>query len=108
MYETEEANDDIDINMLAFIGSNKEKNNFNTFKIPLNFLSDIYNGKISLKEAEFNQRNLEKNRRSIIQLWTKKEKRKEINGVLMQANDLLEYRSKIIKAFKDGTFLSGH
>ena len=68
MYETEEANDDIDINMLAFIGSNKEKNNFNTFKIPLNFLSDIYNGKISLKEAEFNQRNLEKNRRSIIQL----------------------------------------
>ena len=108
MYETEEANDDIDINMLAFIGSNKEKNNFNTFKIPLNFLSDIYNGKISLKEAEFNQRNLEKNRRSIIQLWTKKEKRKEINGVLMQANDLLEYRSKIIKAFKDGTFLAGH
>ena len=24
----------------------------------------------------------------------------------MQANDLLEYRSKIIDAFKDGTFLS--
>ena len=23
----------------------------------------------------------------------------------MQANDLLEYRGKIIKAFKDGTFL---
>ena len=26
----------------------------------------------------------------------------------MQANDVLEYRSKIIKAFKDGTFLSEH
>ena len=26
----------------------------------------------------------------------------------MQANDLLEYRGKIIKAFKDGTFLSEH
>ena len=26
----------------------------------------------------------------------------------MQANDLLEYRDKIIKAFKDGTFLSKH
>ena len=26
----------------------------------------------------------------------------------MQANDLLEYRGKIIKGFKDGTFLSGH
>ena len=24
----------------------------------------------------------------------------------MQANDLLEYRNKIINAFKDGTFLS--
>ena len=31
-----------------------------------------------------------------------------MNGVLMQANDVLEYRSKIIKAFKDGTFLSEH
>ena len=38
---------------------------------------------------------------------TKDEKEKEkINRVLMQANDLLEYRDKIIKAFKDGTFLS--
>ena len=26
----------------------------------------------------------------------------------MQANDLLEYRDKIIKAFKDGTFMSEH
>ena len=26
----------------------------------------------------------------------------------MQANDLLEYRNKIIDAFKDGTFLSEH
>ena len=38
----------------------KKKFNFNTFSMPLSFLSDIYNGKISLKEAEFNQRNLEK------------------------------------------------
>ena len=26
----------------------------------------------------------------------------------MQANELLEYRDKIIDAFKDGTFLSEH
>ena len=31
-------------------------------------------------------------------------KRKSINGVLMQANDLLNYRDKIINAFKNGTF----
>ena len=37
----------------------------------------------------------------------KNEKEKEeINGVLMQANDLFEYRDKIIDTFKDGTFLS--
>ena len=39
----------------------------------------------------------------------KNEKEKEeINGVLMQANDLLEYRNKTIDVFKDGTFLSEH
>ena len=51
--EIEEVSNDIDEHKLLFIGSNKEKFNFNTFRIPLNFLSDIYNGKISLKEAEF-------------------------------------------------------
>ena len=55
-----EDDDDMYINKLAFIGSDREKFNFNTFDMPLNFLSDIYNGKISLKEAEFMQRNLEK------------------------------------------------
>ena len=33
-------------------------------------------------------------------------KKEEIYHVLMQANDLLEYRNKIIDAFKDGTFSS--
>ena len=31
-----------------------------------------------------------------------------MNGVFMQANDLLKYRNKIINAFKNGTFLSEH
>ena len=79
MDEIKDADNDIDINKLAFIGSNKEKFSFNTFSMPLKFLSDIYNGKISLQEAEFNQRNLEKNRRSIIRLWNKREKRKRRN-----------------------------
>ena len=48
-----ENDDDIDIHKLAFIGSNKEKFNFNTFRMPLNLLSDIYNGKTSLNEVEF-------------------------------------------------------
>ena len=33
MNEIEEANDDIDIYMLAFFGSNKETFNFNTFRM---------------------------------------------------------------------------
>ena len=60
MDEIEEVDENIDIYNLAFIGSNKRKFNFNTFRMPLNFLSDIYNGKISLEEAEFAQREIEK------------------------------------------------
>ena len=60
MNEIEEANDDIDIYMLAFFGSNKETFNFNTFRMRLNFLSAIYNGEISLIKAEFEQREIEK------------------------------------------------
>ena len=41
---------------LLFIGNNKKKFNFNTFKKLLNFLVAIYNGEISLKEAEFKQK----------------------------------------------------
>ena len=60
MYEIEDNDDDIDINKLTFIGRDKKNFNFSTFNMPLNFFSDIYNGKISLKEAEIKQRNLEK------------------------------------------------
>ena len=60
MDEIEEVNDDIDDGKLLFIGSNKEKFNFNTFNKPLNFISAIYNGEISLKEAEFKRKHLEK------------------------------------------------
>ena len=60
MDEIEDADGDIDDDKLLFVGDNKEKFNFNAFSMPLNFLSDIYNGKIPLKEAEFNQRNLGK------------------------------------------------
>ena len=52
--EIKDANDNIDDYNLLFIGSNKEK-----FK-PLDFLSVIYDVKISLKEAEIKQRDLEK------------------------------------------------
>ena len=40
-----------------------KKINSNTFRMPLNFISDIYNGNISLKEEEFFQRKLEKKNR---------------------------------------------
>ena len=85
-------NDDgFDINKLAFIGSDREKFNFNTFDIPLNFLSNIYNGKISLKEAEFEQRNLEKKIEELKCYYIPKNKKEkeEIDGVLKQANDLM-------------------
>ena len=56
MNEIEDADDDINNDMFIFIDSNQEKLNFNTFKMLLNFISDIYNGKMLLKEAEFKQK----------------------------------------------------
>ena len=50
--EIEDVNDDIDYNKLLFIGSNKEKFNFNVFSTLLNLLLDIFNGKITLTKAD--------------------------------------------------------
>ena len=76
----------------------------------LNFLLGIFNGEISLKEAEISQINLEKKTEELkFNFRPKNEKeKKEINRVLMQANNLLEFRDKIIDAFKDGTYSSEH
>ena len=57
MDEIEDADDDIDKYKLVFIGSNREKFNFNIFRMPVSFLSAIYNGEISLKEAEISPQN---------------------------------------------------
>ena len=110
MDEIEEAKDDTDYNKRLFIGSNREKFNFNTCKMPLNFLSAIHNGNISLKEAKFKQRDIEKKIEDLrcYRNNAEEEEKEEINGVLMQANDLLEYRNKTINAFEDGTFLPEH
>ena len=110
MDEIEDAISDIDIYKLVFVGSNKKKFNFNTFRMPWNFVSVIYNGEISLKEAEISQRNLEKKIEELRFDYRPKngKEKEEINGVLMQVNDLLEYRDRIIDVFKDGTFLSEH
>ena len=74
--------------------------------MPLNFLTSIYNGQITLKETEFLKKDLydETN-----ELKPKNVKEKEeIYGVLIQANDMFEYRDKIIEAFRDETMLSEH
>ena len=108
MDEIKDTDDDIDDGKLLFIGNNKEKFNFNTFNKPLNFILAIYNGEILLKEAEFKQGNSEKKIELKFNYKPKNEKEEEINGVFMQANELLKYRNKIINAFKNGTFLSEH
>ena len=111
MDEIEDENDEIDDGKLAFVGSNGEKFNFHTFNEPLNFISAIYDGKISLKEAEFKQRDIEKkieDLRDYTNNAGEEEENEEINGVLIKANNLLKYRDKIIDVFKDGTFSSEH
>ena len=110
MDQTKDADDDIDDVKLLFIGSNKEKFNFNTFRMPLNFLSDIDNAKTSLNKAEFDQKDLEKKLEELQFNYKPKNKKEkeEKDAVLMQAKELLESRNKIINAFKDGTFRSEH
>ena len=51
MNEIEDADDDINNNKFLFVGSKKEKFNFNIFSMPLYFLLDIFNGKITLKKG---------------------------------------------------------
>ena len=109
MHEIEDPKDDIDIHKLVFIGSNKDKFNFNTFRMPLDFLSAVYNDEILLKEAEISLIKKKKIEKLKFDSRPKNEKEKEeINAVLMQANDLLEYRNKTIDAFKDRISLSKH
>ena len=48
MDEIEDVNKDINIYKLVFIGSNREKLSFSIFRMPLNFLSSIYNDQIAL------------------------------------------------------------
>ena len=106
MDEIEGEDDDINKDKLLFIGSNKKKFNLNTFNKPLNFILAIYNGEISLKEADLKQRNLEEKIGDLqFNYKPKNEKEKEeIKEVLMQPNDLLEYGNKIINAFKNDIF----
>ena len=102
--------DNLDYNKLLFIGSNKENFNYNIFSTPLNFLLDDFNGKITFKKAENNQRDLNKKIEELNYNYKpKNEKEKEeVNEVFMHANDMLEYGDKIIEAFRDGTFSSEH
>ena len=53
MDEIEDVNKGINVKKLVFVGSNKEKFNFNKFRMPLNFLPAISNGQITLKRQNF-------------------------------------------------------
>ena len=60
LVELEDAEEDLDKEILNFVGSNREKFHFSTFKSSLDFLLYIYYGKITSKEAEFFQESLNK------------------------------------------------
>ena len=106
LVELEDAEEDLDKEILNFVGSNREKFHFSTFKSPLDFLLNIYHGKITSKESEFFQESLNKQTKKLkFDYKPNNVKKEEINSVLMQANDLLKYRDIIINAFKHGTFL---
>ena len=78
--------------------------------MPLNFLLSICNGQITLKEAEFLQKDLYDEINELKYKYKPKnvKEEEEIYRVLMQGNGMLEYRDKIIEAFRHGTFSSEH
>ena len=98
MDEIKGADKNMDIYKFVFIGSNREKLNFNKFKMPLNFLSSIYNGQTTLKGVEFLQNDLYDKINQLKYNYKPKnvEEKEEINGVLMHASDMLEYRAKLL------------
>ena len=108
--EIEEANDDIDYNKLLFVGSNSEELKFNTFGTLLSFLLAIFNSKITLKRQNLRKEIKKKKIQDLrgCRINAEEEEKEIIDGVLMQANGLFEYRDKVFDAFKDGTFLSEH
>ena len=103
MDELEDANNNNGYNKLLYIGD-KEKFNFNIFRY---FLLDIFNGKITFKKAEINQRELNEKIKELNYNYKPKNEteKEEINEVLIHVN-MLEYLDKIIEAFRDGTFSS--
>ena len=107
--EIEEANDDIDYNKLLFVGSNSEELKFNIFGTLLSFLLAIFNSKITLKRQNL-RKEIQKKKQDLrgCRINAGEEEKEIIDGVLMQANGLFEYRDKVFDAFKDGTFLSQH
>ena len=100
MGEIEERNDDIDIYKLVFISSSKETFNFNKFRMLLNFLSAIYNGEISSKKQNLSKEKQKKKKKSYNLGMNQKNLKKDIDGVLMHAKDLLKCGNKIINALK--------
>ena len=88
--EIKDTVDDIDAKNLLFTGSNRKKFNFNFFRMPINFLSAIYNGEISLIETELLQKDLydEINKLKFDYRPENAEEKEEIDKVLMHANGI--------------------
>ena len=108
--EIKNADNDIDKYKLPFTGSNRQKFSSKIFRMLLNFLSAIYNGATSLKEAEFPQKDLCNEINELKYEYKPKnvKEKVETDKVLMHVNDMLKYRDKIIEAFRNGTSLSEH
>ena len=72
----------------------------------MDFLLNIYHGKITLKKEEVLQESLNKKIKRLKFHYkpNNAEEKKEIDSVLMHATGLLEYRNKIINAFENGIF----
>ena len=103
--ELKEEKNSINSKRLVCVKSDGTIFNFNVFKISLDFASDIYDDKISLKEAKNSHYKMFELLNNLKEYNpTKLDKIRSREETLNDAEKLYKNRSSIIKAFENGVF----
>ena len=89
----------------TMVHSNRTLYDFNKFRDLNQFVFDIYNGVITIRDAEKEQTELASEIRDLIDYGVRSQKKDEQKQeVLRNVRQLLEIRNKIIDAFQNGIF----
>ena len=103
--ELKEEKNSVDSERLVYIKFDGTIFDFNVFKSSLDFASNIYNGKISLKKAKNSQYKMLKLLNGLKDYNpTNPDKIKYKEETLINPKKLYKNKNNVIKAFEDGVF----